>query len=467
MQPSIVISCGVFLLGESRVQVCASENAAEGADEASQELPQWYVDVNSALVNTYVLLCILALLTIVTRIAAFWYRGLSLTRSHVGFLLLVLLLIVLRLYNAFLSCPSIIKIDQAWVVYDIMNEGPLPIFLAIFMLLIYNVTKVIHSIHLVYVCDANVGGSRIGRDSTLSSFLTNPSSATGIAVSDRVTSASAEGTTVLCCVPSVYCQGMAFLGVFKIWLTVLLVLTWLFMGVALALVATHDYVKIVRISLEVPFIFACLITGFLFIGAGLSLWRRLKHLVSLGRVDAVEDDEASAAARIRFERCCACVRPAVNVSGRATSPRPSTYSDAPGPVAEELLSCLRRILLVVCTCTASFLFRAIVLLYIFQTNLEEWNTIILVLYYAIGEVLPLTMLLILYLLPGIEAFCASRSGLRLSVLEVASIDIPTPSIFPTFPSSPVLAGGEHRRLSGITNPSQGSWGGPHWRRSVG
>lgn len=73
-------------------------------------------------------------------------------------------------------------------------------------------------------------------------------------------------------------------------------------------------------------------------------------------------------------------------------------------------------------CVAAFLFRAACILYLVWNDKQYWPCGLLLPYYLISEVAPAALLILLYLMPGIEAACGrqearSRSAGRPSMLE--------------------------------------------------
>eukprot|EP00439_Symbiodinium_sp_Y106_P050607 s3127_g6.t1 len=92
---------------------------------------------------------------------------------------------------------------------------------------------------------------------------------------------------------------------------------------------------------------------------------------------------------------------------------------------EAVLGSVFRVWAVVTACVASFLFRSACILYLFCANKQFWPCALLLPYYLISEAAPGAMLILLYLLPGVEVACHARraralpdrSSCRASLLE--------------------------------------------------
>ncbi|CAE8628845.1 unnamed protein product [Polarella glacialis] len=142
--------------------------------------------------------------------------------------------------------------------------------------------------------------------------------------------------------------------------------------------------------------------------------------------EAAEEETAEEAPkRGRARSTTRSVESGAGTSGRLSELSLDMYT-RPSPDVEPVLSSVRRILAVVAVCMAAFLFRAGCLLYLCWRQEEYWPSGMVLPYYVFSEVIPAALLLLLYLLPGLEAACfilqARRHGVagrswRPSVLE--------------------------------------------------
>jgi len=396
------------------------------------------VQHNHVLGLIYAALAAVCVLALATRAAAAWLCSLPLTASHVAFLLLMLLLFVVRAVSGFWE-PSadVVKGGAGSILYNLVNTGPLIVFLTIFLVMIYHVTRVLHSIHIAF-------------ESTLHS------------IGGELTPSSPRGK--LTCVS---CQGMAFLKALKCALIALSTLMWLSAGVAYGispLTGDNDtWRRVFACTLEMPFFCMSLITGACFLVASVILLRRLRRLQRLLHSSLDEDSrERGSAAALPARRngnstlasgttsgCYAeappmapgapvfgspCIideagarstgTPASATRSLRVANQPSAFSlnSAATPDVSPVLSCLRRILIVVSICMAAFLYRAVcIFLILLRWKNPVWPAGMMMPYYLISEVMPVSVLLFLYLLPGLEALCfacgGARRGMQVSLLE--------------------------------------------------
>lgn len=123
------------------------------------------------------------------------------------------------------------------------------------------------------------------------------------------------------------------------------------------------------------------------------------------------------------------VKSASSVSATSVGGGPDEISNAI-PSVETVLSGVRRMLLVVFSCVVAFLWRAGIITYVWVRCRFEWPGHLFLQYLLFSEVIPVAMLLILYLLPGVHAICAARrANNRLSVVE-SGIAPPSPGPMP-------------------------------------
>jgi len=88
------------------------------------------------------------------------------------------------------------------------------------------------------------------------------------------------------------------------------------------------------------------------------------------------------------------------------------------PKVETVCNGVRRMLAVVMACVVAFLWRGVVLCYVWRWRKLRWPGDLFLWYIVFSEVVPIAMLLILYLLPGLNAICLShRCTVRQSVVE--------------------------------------------------
>merc|ERR1712039_901890 len=77
---------------------------------------------------------------------------------------------------------------------------------------------------------------------------------------------------------------------------------------------------------------------------------------------------------------------------------------------------VKRILIVVFVCVGAFLFRAGFIFYLFNVvGSFSWPLRFMVPYYALSEIVPILLLLIMYVLPYFEATCGA-CGMRARVI---------------------------------------------------
>lgn len=116
-----------------------------------------------------------------------------------------------------------------------------------------------------------------------------------------------------------------------------------------------------------------------------------------------------------------------------------------------IISMVRRILTIVSVCMCSFLYRACIIFYIIQQGGMKWPAGLLLPYYIFSEVIPLVLLLLLYLLPGLEAIwfgCFARKrSVVLSVIEGQRSTLVSPGASCLGSDSPTL------RISVVGNNS--------------
>ncbi|CAJ1439960.1 unnamed protein product [Effrenium voratum] len=105
-----------------------------------------------------------------------------------------------------------------------------------------------------------------------------------------------------------------------------------------------------------------------------------------------------------------------------------------------VLGSLTRVLAVVSVCVAAFIYRAGCILYLVCTDRQYWPCGMLLPYYLISEVVPAVLLILLYLMPGVEAACAQA--------RERSARSARPSARPSMLESEVSAGDFSLRLSG-------------------
>lgn len=94
-----------------------------------------------------------------------------------------------------------------------------------------------------------------------------------------------------------------------------------------------------------------------------------------------------------------------------------------GPV----LSCLRRMLVVVVTCVLAFLFRACVIAWMMIEAHWRWPPQLFLLYMTIAELWPYTVVLVLYWIPGIYAACTPEEAQSIYALQSSVLEIALPA----------------------------------------
>lgn len=429
--------------------------------------PDDFVQENHTLAIIYCVLAAICVAALVTRTFTACFCGLPLTLTHILFLVLVLILIGLRIVSGYWD-PSedVIKHGSktSGLVYDVVNTIPLIMFLSIFLVLLYHVTTVLHSINLAY-------------ESTLRSLAPGHNLPESPRISTRC----------------VYCQGIHFLGTFRWVLIIVNAAMWLLVIVGYVVNFKwgdkHMWGNLFSDMIQVPVFAICAITGTCFLIVSIQLLRRLVRLQKVtqdGRGEDAETSRAVAQVRGAFGEGVSAIpnslvsprsslkagtsgdpSPPVSlvlqdVAGAGKAPRASEQSSgttapeqkttpthsalvnssrfqsranresrvsirssvswaserwssrsSPIPSSDLLslappnvapvVSMVRRILIIVSVCMLSFLYRAACIMYLFQWHNDTWPAGLLVPYYLFSEVMPVILLLFLYLLPGLEA----------------------------------------------------------------
>ncbi|CAE8607150.1 unnamed protein product, partial [Polarella glacialis] len=133
--------------------------------------------------------------------------------------------------------------------------------------------------------------------------------------------------------------------------------------------------------------------------------------------EAAEEETAEEAPkRGRARSTARSVESGAGTFGRLSELSLDIYT-RPSPDVEPVLSSVRRILAVVAVCMAAFLFRAGCLLYLCWRQEEYWPSGMVLPYYVFSEVIPAALLLLLYLLPGLEAACFILQARRHGVAD--------------------------------------------------
>eukprot|EP00931_Biecheleriopsis_adriatica_P050149 TRINITY_DN29020_c0_g2_i1.p1 TRINITY_DN29020_c0_g2~~TRINITY_DN29020_c0_g2_i1.p1 ORF type:complete len:465 (+),score=99.93 TRINITY_DN29020_c0_g2_i1:40-1434(+) len=400
------------------------------------------------LAAVYTALAAFCLITVLVRALAARHCDLPLTASHIAFLLLLLVLFVVRVASDLWE-PGDGRLVEAgadkWL-YNLMCTGPLVLFLTLFLVLLYHLTCVLHSINLAF---ENIEAAYFSRSISLPG--------------DTIAASPEAARKAFACVR---CQGMAFLTRFRCSLVVAAVALWFLFGVAYAATLVAKDTSSNRLSLlltaavETPLFVVCAATGICLLAAALQLLWRLRRLKQMlrdnavvaalhaageappeeGRLDfnasissvSIEDTAAlqgaastegskapeapvqtSARPRIQSTPSVAdsCSRSAPHRSSSVLTAS-DVYAQPGLPQVEPVLGSVKRILAVTTACMAAFLFRAACLLYLCCTCQQYWPEPLILPYYIVSEAAPAALLLLLYLLPGLEAACFALQARR-------------------------------------------------------
>lgn len=400
-----------------------------------------------ALAIVYTSVSALCALTVVLRLWTAKVCHLPFHLRHAIFLLLLFLLFVGRVASDIweLGDGQLVAAGSSRWLYNLLSTGPVVVFLTIFLVLLYHLTCVLHSISLA-------------KENLEAAYCHS------VALAGSVERPLAgEGR---CCRPqklSTSCLG-------KIMTATAATLWVLFLaGYVATLMVKEDDGKHLSLALtalvEAPIFVVCSFTGLGLLAFAVQLLRRLRRLrlmlrneqvlaalragvqaeaartfqssegsteevfasQSLSTVDAghaVGSTLSGSAWRESFRGVGASVNetetekeseaPAVQASpGRCSRSHPSSFSsdsDTAVPRVELVLGSVSRVLAVVTACVAAFLFRAACILYLVWNDKQYWPCGLLLPYYLVSEVAPAALLILLYLMPGIEAACGRQDA---------------------------------------------------------
>ncbi|CAK9094266.1 unnamed protein product [Durusdinium trenchii] len=404
-----------------------------------------------ALATVYTAVSALCAGTVLLRLLTAKFCHLPFHLRHAAFLLLLLLLFVGRVASDIweLGDGRLVAAGSSRWMYNLLSTGPVVIFLTIFLVLLYHLTCVLHSISLAKQ-NLEAAYSRSvafhGERSLERSVLHPPQRC--------------------CCRPrktSLSC----FWKIMLITIASLWVL--FFTGYAATLLVQDDGKQHLSLALtalvEAPIFVVCALTGLGLLVFAIQLLRRLRRLrwmlrneqviaalragaatmdpVTFSSEGSTEEVYVSQRSSSTAEPMMPTLSASVNANaesekeseappGQASArcSRSETGSFSSGssattvPKVESVLGSVSRVLAVVTACVGAFLFRAGCILYLVCTDQQYWPCGLLFPYYLISEVAPAALLILLYLLPGLEVACfregaraGSRSTGRPSMLE--------------------------------------------------
>jgi len=491
------------------------------AGELSEKMRRRFALEVDVLTTAYSMLGAMCLVTLLIRCWAARRFGLPLRRGHVGFLLLMLALSSLRVGSfRWRPSPCVVEEGEGKWLRNLLGSAPMMVSFSIFMVLIYNVIIVLHSVHLAYEPLLR------GQSSFYESHAARPPCSLP-QPSRRPTLLQGTLSRVRACAPTctfwIVMWGRPH-SLAKGVVILLNVVMWAFYVCAYL----HDFFNHFRTFLllfYLPSIVISVTLGVCFIVSGVVLLKRLRYLRRLcppaacsavgggeggggsggdvaGRSGgtasaevapgplrhsstaaaasagggggehsvlarstsrsmdspssrskicvAVETTEADTAvgqqqqhprSHLSISRTCSgfAFKSTSIFSASAVDPDFSVEM----PSVEPVLRGLRRMLIVVSACVVAFLWRALVISFVWVKWNLRYPVGLSMLYFGISEVIPITLLLILYLIPGMSAirFGMSVRGTSASLRQsttprgsaVESVPLPNPT------SSPLLA----------------------------
>lgn len=415
-------------------------------------------NAGKALAAVYTSVAVLCVLTMIARLLTARFYGLPFNPRHALFLLLLLLLFVVRIVSDLweLGDGRLVAAGSKTWMYNLLSTGPVIVFLTIFLVLLYHLTCVLHSISLA-------------KESLEEAYYR--SVAVGLGSMERSSFADHVVVRGLCG----RCRGKAFLTYFGCFMVTTAITLWVLfvVGYVATLLVKDDDQHHVSVALtvlvEAPIFVVCTLTGLGLFAFAVQLLHRLRRLkmmltseqaIAALRQGVQPDGRASESSYAgssqtrataeassnesteqleqtgRMARIIKCSEVQASCSG--TSLSESAVGQASGsavarspenlPVpcsteVEAVLGSVFRVWAVVTACVASFLFRSACILYLFCANKQFWPCALLLPYYLISEAAPAAMLILLYLLPGVEVACRARvavpdrSSCRASLLE--------------------------------------------------
>mmetsp|Transcript_5370 Transcript_5370/g.9583 ORF Transcript_5370/g.9583 Transcript_5370/m.9583 type:complete len:466 (+) Transcript_5370:31-1428(+) len=418
------------------------------------------VQAGHALAAVYISVAALCLFTLAIRAVAAKFCGLPFHVRHVMFLALLLLLFVVRVVSDIweLGDGRLVAAGSRRWMYNLLSTGPVIVFMTIFLVLLYHLTCVLHSINLA-------------KEGLEEAYFRSIAPAAG---SERAASPRLSHRDFC-----FRCRGKAFLAYFKCFMILAAAMLWVLfiVGYVATLLVQDDDKQHVSIALtalvEAPIFVVCTLTGLGLFASAVQLLRRLRRLKLTLRNEQViaalragvqdvpqlmsQSSDGSVLTRATAEvsessggslaetpavwpskpsrneasaRCSGVMSDLDSTDDQAVASVPvsGSHDSFTSPTSTEVdavLGSVFRVWAVVTSCVAAFLFRSSCILYLVCAGLQFWPCALLLPYYLVSEVAPAALLILLYLLPGIEAACAvwsyhpepERSTCRPSMLE--------------------------------------------------
>ncbi|CAE7320775.1 unnamed protein product [Symbiodinium natans] len=253
------------------------------------------VRAGEALAAVYTSVAVLCVLTMITRALAARFFGLPFNARHVFFLVLLLLLFIVRIVSDIWEQGDgrLVAAGSGRWMYNLLSTGPVIVFLTIFLVLLYHLTCVLHSMNLA---------KESLEEAYCRSVAVGPGSMERSSFPEEMVSRNVCGR----------CRGKAFLkhfGCFMVFAAITLWVLFVVGYVATLLVQDDDkhHISIALTALvEAPIFVVCTLTGLGLFAFAVQLLRHLRRLKTMLTSEQAIAALSAGAARMHVVRATGC-----------------------------------------------------------------------------------------------------------------------------------------------------------------